>query len=130
MENSGGGEVVIDIIRNIRENKVSVFSANLPNAGRVSNLPYDAVIEAPVFVDSSGIKHIIQKALPAGVAGTLATRFQWVETIVESAIEGSRDKFIQALVLDGAVTSIDQAARLGKELLAAQKQYLPRFRRL
>ena len=130
MENSGGGEVVVDIIRNIRQNKMSVFSANLPNAGQVSNLPKEAVIEAPVSVDSSGIKPIMQKSLPAGVAGTLSTRFQWAETIVEAAIEGSKEKFIQALVLDGAVNSVDQAARLGKELLAAQKQYLPRFRRI
>jgi len=49
----------------------------------------------------------------------------WVETCVEAALEGSREKFIQALVLDGAVKSVDQAVRLADELLAAQAEHLP-----
>jgi alpha-galactosidase/6-phospho-beta-glucosidase family protein len=57
----------------------------------------------------------------------LTTRYQWVETIVEAALEGSRTKFVQALVLDGATTSIEQAMALADELLAAQVHYLPQF---
>jgi alpha-galactosidase len=55
----------------------------------------------------------------------LATRYQWAETIVEAALEGSRAKFIQALVLDGYVSSLDRAAALADDLLAAQAAYLP-----
>ena len=86
-------------------------------------------MECPVLADASGIRAIIQdqKPLPAALAGTLATRLQWVETIVEAALEGSRDKFIQALVLDGAVASLDAATCLADDLLAAQAQYLPQF---
>jgi alpha-galactosidase len=47
--------------------------------------------------------------------------------VVEAALAGSREKFIQALVLDGAVDSIAMAAELADELLAAHAQYLPRF---
>jgi len=130
MENSGGGEAIVELIQHIRTNKPSVFSANLPNIGQVPNLPAGAVLEAPAIVDASGIKPIMQKALPAGLVGTLSTRFQWVETVVEAAIEGSRDKFIQALILDGAVTSLDKAAQLADALLKAQKEYLPRFKNI
>jgi len=59
------------------------------------------------------------------VAGTLATRFQWVEAVVEAALEGSRDKFIQALLLDGAVDDPDMVVALADDLLAAQVAYLP-----
>jgi len=62
--------------------------------------------------------------LSPGLAGTLATRFWWVETIVEAALEQSREKFIQALVLDGAAGSIDQAVALADDQLAAQAQFL------
>jgi len=61
---------------------------------------------------------------PAAVAGTLATRFAWVETVVEAALERSRDKFIQALILDGAVQSPDTAVALADDLLQAQAAYL------
>jgi alpha-galactosidase len=64
-------------------------------------------------------------SLPSGIVGTLATRYQWVETIVEAALERSRDKFIQALILDGAVSSVDQAVALADDLLAAQAAHLP-----
>jgi alpha-galactosidase/6-phospho-beta-glucosidase family protein len=67
------------------------------------------------------------KPLPTAIAGTLASRFQWAEVTVEAALEGSRDKFVQALLIDGAVKSIETASRLADELLAAQKEYLPQF---
>jgi len=86
-------------------------------------------VESPAVADAGGIKPITQRPLPAGIVGTLATRLAWVETVVEAALEGSRAKFVQALVLDGAVSSLDMAKSLADELLSAQAQYLPQFRR-
>ena len=88
-----------------------------------------AVIESPAVTTVKGLSPIALPPLPSSVAGTLATRFQWVETVVEAALEGSRDKFIQALLLDGSVESIDQATKLADDLLSAQAQYLPQFRK-
>ncbi len=124
---SGEHEQALDILQAIRSDRGTIFSANLPNKGQVPNLPLDAIVEAPAIATSEGLQHIMQPALPSAIAGTLATRYQWVETIVEAALEGSRAKFIEALVLDGAVTSIEQASALADELLAAQAQYLPQF---
>ena len=125
----GGGEheQVVDIIQSVRTNRGRQYSMNLPNTGQVSNLPADAVIECPAVADGAGMRPVMLPPLPSGIAGTLATRFAWVETIVEAALEGSRQKFVQALLLDGAVDSIDTAGRLADDLLAAQKQYLPQF---
>lgn len=124
---SGEHEQVVDIIESIRGDKARIYSANLPNVGQVPNLPRDAVLECPAVADAAGLRPIACPALPAGVAGTLATRFQWVETVVEAALEGSIEKFIQALVIDGAVTSIGQARELAADLLQAQAAHLPRF---
>jgi alpha-galactosidase/6-phospho-beta-glucosidase family protein len=38
--------------------------------------------------------------------------------------ERSRDKFIQALILDGATSSVDQAVALADELLSVQAAHL------
>jgi alpha-galactosidase/6-phospho-beta-glucosidase family protein len=87
------------------------------------------MIPAMVAVaEGGGLRPIVQPPLPAGIVGTLATRLAWVETVVEAALEGSRAKFIQALLLDGAVSSVEMAARLADELLAAQSEFLPQFK--
>jgi alpha-galactosidase len=122
---SGEHEQVVDIIAAIRSDSGAVFSANLPNAGQIPNLPLSAVVESPAIATANGLRPIILPPLPACLAGTLSTRFLWVETLVDAALEGSRDKFIQALVLDGAVSSMDQVAQLADELLGAQTEYLP-----
>ena len=125
---TGEHEQVMDIIASIRTERGLIFSANLPNTGQVPNLPRDAIVESPAIADGAGLRAISQPPLPSALVGALATRYQWVETIVEAALEGSRDKLIQALVLDGAVTSLEAAARLAAELLAAQAAYLPQFK--
>ena len=120
----GEHEQVMDIIRAVRTDAGLVVSANLPNADQAPSLPSDVIVEGPARVDRRGVTALPQPPMPAGITGTLATRYQWVEVIVEAALERSRDKFVQALVLDGAVSSIDQAAALADDLLAAQARYL------
>ncbi|MGQ0602604.1 MAG: family 4 glycosyl hydrolase [Anaerolineales bacterium] len=121
----GEHEQVIEIIDSIRRERGQVYSANLPNTGQVPNLPPEAIVEAPAVADGAGLRPIAQSPLPPALVGTLASRYQWVETVVEAALEGSREKFLQSLVLDGSVTSIEQAAALADELLAAHQEHLP-----
>jgi len=125
----GHREDVIDIIYSIRADDGAVYSANLPNRGWVPNLPDEVIVEGPTMATAAGLRPIAQPPLSPGIAGTLATRFQWVETVVEAAVEGSRDKVVQALLLDGAVASYDDAAALTDELLAAHAAHLPQFAR-
>ncbi|MBN2290395.1 MAG: hypothetical protein JXQ83_13755 [Candidatus Glassbacteria bacterium] len=122
---SGEHEQVMEIIRSIRTDAGLVFSANLPNRGQVPNLPAESILEAPAAAGRDGMKPLEQGALPPAQAGILAMRLAWVETTVEAALEGSCAKFIQALVLDGAVSTVGKAAVLADELLAAQADYLP-----
>ena len=122
---SGEHEQVLDIIDSIRRDRGQVFSANLPNTGQVPNLPPEAIVESPAIADGTGLRPIAQPPLSPALAGTLATRYMWVETLVDAALEGSREKFIQALILDGATDSLEQATALADELLAAQAPYLP-----
>ena len=121
------GEDVIPMIDSIRADARRIFWANVPNTGQAPNLPIDAVIECAVIADGSGLRPIAMPPLPSGLAGTLARPFAWVEVIVEAALEGSREKFIQSLLMDGAVNSIDTAVQLAHELLEAHAEHLPQF---
>jgi alpha-galactosidase len=126
-ELEGEHEQVLEIIRSVRENQGKRFFANLPNTGQVSNLPLGAVLETPAIVDANGVHPIMQAPLPTAAAGLLATRFAWVDVVVEAALERSRTKFVDALILDGGVKSVDMAAALADDLLEAQKAYLTDF---
>jgi len=126
---SGEHEQAIQILRSLRSGERNVYSVNLPNAGQVPDLPTDAVLESPALTDGGRLRPLGQRPLSPAIAGTLATRLQWTETVVEAALEGSRDKFIQALIIDGWVTSLDTATQLADELLEAQAEYLPQFNR-
>ncbi|MEK7474889.1 MAG: hypothetical protein AAB152_04550 [Candidatus Coatesbacteria bacterium] len=123
----GEHEQVLDIVESIRRGDGKTYSANLPNNGRVPALPRDAILEGPCVATRSGLRAASVPPLSSGLAGTLATRLQWVETVVEAALEGSRTKFVQALVLDGACPSLAVAHRLADDLLRAQRAYLPQF---
>lgn len=127
--NSLGGEheQVLEIIKSIRNDAAQIYSANLPNTGQVPNFPDNAIVESPAIATVKGLEPIQQDPVSAAIAGALATRFEWVETIVEAALEGSRKKFIQAIILDGAVDSVETAKRLVEELLTVHKEYLPQF---
>ena len=124
---SGEHEQVIDIIDSIRTDAGRIYSANLPNRGQAPNFPPEAIVESPCIADAGGIRPIALPPLPSGIAGTLAGRLAWVETTVEAALEGSREKFIQALVNDGSVDSLTTASALADDLLKAQAAYLPQF---
>lgn len=115
----GEQEQVVEIIRAIRDNERKVFFANLPNSGQAPDLPLGMVVETAAVTDGRGVHAVQQNPLPPAAAGVLATRFAWVQAISEAALEGSRDKFIQALILDGAVKSPDMAVALADELLDA-----------
>lgn len=123
----GEHEQVTAIVESIRRDLGRTYSANLPNQGQVPNLPRDAIIEAPAVATGTGMKPIAQPPMPSGIAGVLATRFQWVETVVEAALEGSRQKFVQALILDGSVTDLETAAKLADDLLEVHAGHLPQF---
>ncbi len=121
----GEHEQVLAIVASIRSERGAIFSANLPNTGQVPNLPPGVIVESPAVADGGGVRAIVQPALPPALVGTLATRYQWVETVVDAALEGSKTKLIQALVLDGAADSIETATALADDLLAAQAAYVP-----
>jgi alpha-galactosidase len=122
---SGEHEQVMEIIESIRGNRGRVYSANLPNRGQVENLPQGAVLESPAVASAEGLRPIRPAQLSPAQAAVIRNRLEAVDLVVEAALEGSRGKFVQALVLDGAVEGAAAAEKLADELLAAQAEHLP-----
>ena len=103
------------------------LAANLPNAGQVSNLPYGCTVETPVQVNGAGIHPVHVGALPEPIAELLRRETTAAQLCVDSAVEGSREKALQCLLLDPVITDIDTAKKILDDYLTEYKEYLPQY---
>ncbi len=102
-------------------------AANRPNIGQIANLPFGATVETPVQVTSVGANPVHVGALPEPVAELLRSEITVGQLCVDAAIEGSRKKALQCLLLDPMVTDISIAKQILDDYLTSYKEHLPQF---
>ncbi|MFN8400289.1 MAG: hypothetical protein U0X74_09755 [Anaerolineales bacterium] len=103
------------------------LAANLPNVGQIPNLPLNTIVETPIVVNGAGIQPVHAGELPLAVA-ELCRRELFVSQLgVDAAVEGSREKALQCLLLDPVITDIEQAKLILDDYLTTYKEYLPQF---
>jgi alpha-galactosidase len=103
------------------------LAANLPNTGQIENLPYGSIVETPVQVDGAGIHPVYMSALPQPVAELLRRENTAAQLCVDAAVEGSREKALQCLLLDPVITDIGTARKILDDYLSTYREYLPQF---
>ena len=103
------------------------LAANLPNEGQISNLPLGCTVETPVIVNGAGIQPVHMGAMPEPVAELLRRETIAAQLCVDSAVEGSREKALQCLLLDPVITDIDTAKKILDDYLTSYKEYLPQY---
>ena len=103
------------------------LAANLPNVGQIGNLPYGAAVETPVQVNGAGIHPVLMGALPEPIAELCRREVTVAQLGVDAAVEGSREKALQCLLLDPVITDIDTAKKILDDYLTSYKEYLPQF---
>ena len=104
------------------------LAVNLPNLGKISNLPPEAVVEVPAVVGAAGITGLGVGALPAAIAAVLTARAQQQELTVQAALTGSRELARQALALDPLVPDPATAAAILDDAIDAHGPVMDRFR--
>lgn len=103
------------------------LAANLPNVGQIPNLPRGAIVETPAYVDGAGIHAVHVGPLPEAVAELCRRELAVGQLCVDAAVEGSREKALQCLLLDPMITDIDHARRILDDYLLAYREHLPQF---
>lgn len=104
---------------------------NLLNRGCITNLPPDCVIEAPGYVDRTGLHMPIVGDLPLACAATCDASIQVQRMSVKAAIDGNEILLKQAMLHDplvGAVCTPPEVWAMTEEMLAAQSKWLPQYR--
>lgn len=103
---------------------------NVINKGVITNLPSDAVIEAPGYVDGNGITMGLVGDLPLGCAAICNQSISVQRMAVEAAINADAELLKQAVLLDplvGAVCNPPEVWDMVDEMLIAQKKWLPQY---
>jgi alpha-galactosidase len=103
---------------------------NVRNNGIISNLPCDAIVEVPGYVDKNGIAMPLVGDLPLGCAAVCNTSIQVQRMSVEAAVHGDDTLLRQAAMMDpltGAVCDPPEIWQMVDEMLVAQAKWLPQY---
>ncbi len=103
-------------------------AVNVPNRGAIPNLPAETVVEVPAVGDAQGIHPLQLEPLPEAIAAMLRLQASIHQLLVEAFDEQSRDKLLQAVLLDPTVDSYRHAVQMVDEMLELQKDVLPPLR--
>jgi len=103
---------------------------NVVNRGCIPNLPPDAVVEVPAYVDANGINVPIVGPLPIGPAAVCNVSISVQRLAVEAAVHGDDGLLRQAMMMDpltGAVLNPPEIWQLVDEMLVAGGRWLPQY---
>ena len=103
-------------------------AVNIPNKGAIPNLPDDLVVEVPAYANRNGIKAHQMKALPEAVAAIIRLHGSIHKLLVEAYQEESKDKLMQAILIEPTVNSYRNAVDMCNEMLSLQKHVLPNIK--
>ena len=104
---------------------------NVVNDGCITNLPDDAIIEVPGYIDANGINIPKVGDLPMGCAAVCNSSIQVQRLAVHAAANGDDALLRQAMMMDplvGAVCNPPEIWQMVDEMLVAQAQWLPQYK--
>ncbi len=119
------------IIEGLETGRVYRGHFNVVNNGSITNLPGDAVVEVPGYVDYNGVNIPKVGDLPLGCAAVCNTSISVQRLAVEAAVKGDDMLLRQAMMMDplvGAVCNPPEIWQLVDEMLVAQAQWLPQYK--
>jgi alpha-galactosidase len=106
------------------------LNGNVRNDGYITNLPQGCCVEVPVFVDSRGLHPVRIGDLPPQCAALNQSNVTVQQLAVDAALTGNPEYAMQAIALDpltSAVCTLKEARDMTREMLEAEKQWLPEF---
>lgn len=119
------------IIEGLETGRVYRGHFNVVNSGVITNLPDDAIVEVPGYVDSTGVHIPVIGELPVGCAAVCNSNISVQRLAVEAAVHGDDMLLRQAMMVDplvGAVCNPPEIWQLVDDMLIAQEKWLPQYK--
>ena len=118
------------IIEALETGRVYRGHFNVVNDGCITNLPDDAIVEVPGYIDRNGVSIPIVGDLPLGCAAICSSSISVQRLAVEAAVYGDVVLLKQAMMMDslvGAVCDPREISQMTDEMLVAQAKWLPQY---
>lgn len=128
-----GREYAAYIINALQGGEIFGFNGNVPNTGLISNLPENACVEVPVYVDKGGLHPVHVGALPPQCVALNHVSVMVEEMAVEAALTGDPRLVFHAIAYDpltAAVLSLAEIQEMVDEMFQQNRDYLPQFTHL
>lgn len=103
------------------------IGGNVLNHGYIENLPADACVEVPCYIDGTGVHPTKVGKLPTQLAAMNMTNINPQLLTIEAAVTRDRQKIYQAAMMDphtAAELNIDDIIRMCDELIEAHGEYM------
>ena len=122
----GSGEYGIPIAESIAfDIPRHIGAVNVQNFGLIPGVMEGMVVEVPADVDGNGIHPQKCPELPGAVTAMINTQGAIHKLILEAYREKSRNKLLQAMLLDPTISNYNNAVALINEMCERQKELLP-----
>ena len=120
-------EAAAALIASLHDGAGDVQVVNVRNDGALPGLPDDAVVEIPARVDRDGAHPVPLSPLDPDMLGLVQQAKAYERLAVAAARTGDRTVALRALLANPLVRNWEIARPLLDELLAANRELLPRF---
>jgi alpha-galactosidase len=121
-----GGDDIAGWVAALHGGPVKEDNVSAPNEGQVPQLPMGATVETRGVLDACGC-HPLVSPMPAPIEAIVRPHAVREDLIIDAALEGSVEKALAALATDPLVGPGRSARRMLEEMIAANRQWLPRF---
>ncbi len=121
------------IIEGLETGRIYRGHFNVVNEGIISNLPDDAIVEVPGYVDANGMNIPRVGNLPLGCAAVCNASISVQRLAVEAAVHGDDNLLRQAMMIDplvGAVCNPPEIWQMVDDMLIAQEKWLPQYQEI
>ncbi len=106
------------------------LNGNVMNDGYITNLPFDACVEVPMYVDKTGFHPLFVGELPPQLAAMNQSNITVQSLAADAAIDGDPMLVEAAISLDpltSAVCTLKETRDMVIEMMEAHKKWLPQF---
>ena len=120
------------IVESLETGRVYRGHFNVVNRGAIANLPDDAIVETPGYVDRTGINIPQVGALPPGCAAVCNVSIGVQRLAVLAAVNGDITLLRQAMMMDPLVSAVCEPPAIWQmtdEMLVAGAPWLPQYRK-
>ncbi len=123
-------EYAAAIINALMGGDVFQFNGNVANRGYIDNLPHNACVEVPIFVNKHGLHPVSVGSLPPSVTMLTNLSSQIEELAIAGCLHGDPVMIYQACCHDpltAARLSLAEIRHMVNDMFAASREYLPQF---